>query len=135
MELPTQAPLFQDQESRIVVLTSSGRAAPPCAADLTVERVGDETVDLVAGMRRLREAHGICSLLLEGGPTLLGAMTAAGVVDELFFTSSPKLVGSSDQPTILEGPALAEPIELELLSLLREGSYLFARYRLLAKPA
>lgn len=129
MELPVQVPLFQDPDSRIIVLTSSERPPPPCPATLFAERVGDGAIDLVAGMKRLREAHGIRSLLLEGGPTLLAAMTAAGVVDELFLTGSPTLVGSSDQPAILEGPALEEPIELELVSLLRDGSYLFARYR------
>jgi riboflavin biosynthesis pyrimidine reductase len=129
MELPAQARLFQDPDSHIIVLTSSEREPPPCPATLTVERVGDERLDFVAGMERLRVAHGIRSLLLEGGPTLLGAMTAAGVVDELFLTRSPKLV-EGGEPTILEGPELAAPIDLELLSLLRDGSYLFARYRL-----
>jgi hypothetical protein len=45
-------------------------------------------------------------------------------------TRAPTLVGSGDQPTILEGPALAGAVDVELLSLLRQGSFLFARYRL-----
>jgi riboflavin-specific deaminase-like protein len=135
MELPARAPLFQDPGSRIVVLTSSERPAPPCAAAITVERVSPEPLDFVAAMGRLRSAHGVRSVLLEGGPTLLGAMTAAGAVDELFLTRSPKLAGSADEPTILEGPALAEPVELELVSLMRDSSYLFARYRLGGRAA
>jgi riboflavin-specific deaminase-like protein len=130
MELPVQAPLFQDTDSRIVVLTTSERPAPPCAATLVVERIGAEPLDFVAAMKLLRSAHGVRSMLLEGGPTLLAAMTTAGVVDELFLTISPKLAGSSDQPSILEGPALAEPVDLGLISLLRDGDYVFARYRL-----
>jgi riboflavin biosynthesis pyrimidine reductase len=130
MELPAQAPLFQDRASRIVVLTTSERPAPPCAAALTIERVGVEPLDFVEGMRRLRSAHGVRSVLLEGGPTVLAAMTAAGVVDELFLTISPKLAGSADQPSILEGPALNAPVDLALVSLMRDGDYLFARYRL-----
>jgi riboflavin biosynthesis pyrimidine reductase len=81
-------------------------------------------------MERLRARYGVRSLLLEGGPTVLAAMTAAGLVHELFLTRASKLVGSADAPTILEGPPLAEPLELELVSVLRDGAYLFLRYRL-----
>jgi riboflavin biosynthesis pyrimidine reductase len=130
MELPVQAPLFEDPDSRIVVLTTSERPAPACKATLIVERIETEPLDFVAAMNRLRSAHGVRSVLLEGGPTLLAAMTAAGVVDELFLTTSPKLAGSADQPSILEGPPLAGPVDLGLVSLMRDGSYLFARYRL-----
>jgi riboflavin biosynthesis pyrimidine reductase len=51
-------------------------------------------------------------------------------VNELFLTRAPKLVGSGDEPTIMEGPPLEEPLELELVSILREDAYLFLRYRL-----
>ena len=130
MELPTQTPLFRDPSSRIVVLTNSKREPPPCEAQLIVERLEGEPLDLLAGMQRLRSGHGVRSVLLEGGPTILSAMTAAGLVDELFLTIAPKLAGGGGEPTIMEGPALGSPVELQLLSLLREGSYLFARYRL-----
>ena len=130
MELPTQTPLFRDPNSRIVVLTNSRREPPPCEAQLMVERLEGEPLDLLAGMQRLRSGHGVRSVLLEGGPTILSAMTAAGLVDELFLTIAPKLAGGGGEPAIMEGPALASPVELQLLSLLREGSYLFARYRL-----
>jgi len=130
MELPAQAPLFADPESRVVVLTNSDRDPPPCAAQLSIERLKGEPLDLLAGMKRLRARHGVRSLLLEGGPTLFAAMTAAGLVHELFLTRAPKLVGSGAEPSILEGPPLDEPLELELVSLLRDGAYLFLRYRL-----
>jgi riboflavin-specific deaminase-like protein len=130
MELPVQAPLFSDPESRIVVLTNSERDPPPCAAHLLVERLAGEPLDLVAGMHRLRTRHRVRSLLLEGGPTMLAAMTAAGLVDELFLTRAPVLVASGDEPTILEGPPLDQALDLELVSLLADGPYLFLRYRL-----
>jgi riboflavin biosynthesis pyrimidine reductase len=133
MELPAQAPLFSDPASRIVVLTNSDREPPECAAQLSIERLPGEPLDLLAGMERLRTRYGVRSMLLEGGPTLLAAMTAAGLVHELFLTRAPKLVGSGDEPTILEGPPVDEPLELELVSVLRDGAYLFLRYRLGAR--
>jgi riboflavin biosynthesis pyrimidine reductase len=128
MELPVLAPLFQDPGARIVVITNSEREPPPCAAELIVEHIPGDTVDLVAGLGRLRSVHGVRSLLHEGGPTLLGTVTAAGALDELFLTRSPSLVGSGDEITILEGATVEQPLSLELVSLMRESGYLFLRY-------
>ena len=133
MELPAQAPLFSDPASRIVVLTNSDREPPECAAQLSIERLPGEPLDLLAGMERLRTRYGVRSMLLEGGPTVLAAMSAAGLVHELFVTRAPKLVGSGDEPTILEGPPVDEPLELELVSVLRDDAYLFLRDRLGAR--
>jgi riboflavin biosynthesis pyrimidine reductase len=81
--------------------------------------------DLPALLRSLRE-EGVKALLCEGGPTLHGALQAAGLVDDLFLTIAPKLVGGV-APRILEGdlPGV-EPLELAWL--LEEGGELFARY-------
>ena len=60
------------------------------------------------------------------GPTLHGALQAAGLVDDLFLTIAPKLVGGI-APRVLEGdlPGM-EPLELAWL--LEEEGELFARY-------
>ncbi len=129
MQLPEQAPLFMDPESRIVVITNSDRDAAPCPAQIVVERVPGEPLDLLEGMRRLRSAHGVRTVLLEGGPTVLGAMASTGVVDELFLTLAPKLVAGGE-PTIVEGPALDGETDMELMSVMRDRSYLFLRFRL-----
>ena len=68
-------------------------------------------------------------MLCEGGPTLLGSLQAAGLVDELFLTIAPKLAGGG-APRILEG-GLAEVADLQLVWLLEHDGELFARYRLL----
>jgi riboflavin-specific deaminase-like protein len=128
MELPVDAPLFQDPDSRIVVLTNSGRERPDVPAEVTVERIPGAELDLVAGLTRLAERHSVRSLLVEGGPTLLASLVAAGALDELFLTLAPKLVGGSGEIGILEGAAPAIPLDLELRSLLREESFLFLRY-------
>jgi riboflavin-specific deaminase-like protein len=133
MELPVQAPLFQDERSRIVILTNSQRDPPPAPATVLVERVAGDQLDLLAGMERLRAKHGVRSLLLEGGPTLLAAMLGAGVVHELFLTVAAKLAGSGEGPTILEGAPLEAPVTLTLESLMRDESYLFTRYTLGAR--
>ena len=127
LELPVDAPLFQDPESRIVVLTNSDREPPPCEAQLIVERIPGDELDLVAGVERLRTRHGVRAMLHEGGPTLLAAMLAAGLVDELFLTVSPMLVGGGE-PSVVEGTAFERPRALELLSVLEHESFLYLRY-------
>jgi riboflavin-specific deaminase-like protein len=128
LELPLDAPLFTDPASRVVVLTGDTGEAP---ADVTIERVpgpDERTPDLVTGLERLRERHGVRTLLLEGGPTLLAAMLEVGLVDELFLTIAPLLVGGAPEPSLLEGPALPTPARLRLDGLLEDDGFLFLRY-------
>ncbi len=66
----------------------------------------DKFVDLPEAVRKLRAELGIRYLLCEGGPTLYGYMSKAGLVDEKFVTVSPVEVGqcvpSEQEPSILE---------------------------------
>jgi len=93
---------------------------------IVVESGPDGRADLAALLRSQRE-RGVRSLLCEGGPTLHGALQAAGLVDEMFLTIAPKLSGGG-APSILEG-TLPGVAELDLVWLLEEEGELFARYR------
>ena len=50
-------------------------------------------VDLGRAMHVLRQQHGIERLLCEGGPTLYGYMSRAGLIHEKFVTISPMEIG------------------------------------------
>ena len=93
---------------------------------VVVESGPDGRADLPALLLSLRE-EGVRALLCEGGPTLHGALQAAGLVDELFLTIAPKLSGGGVPPRILEGE-LDDVVPLELSWLLEEDGELFARY-------
>ncbi len=95
---------------------------------VVVESGPDGPVDLPALLGTLRE-EGVRALLCEGGPTLHGALQAAGLVDELFLTIAPKLSGA-EAPHILEGRPLPQVAALDLVWLLEQEGELFARYRL-----
>jgi riboflavin-specific deaminase-like protein len=130
LELPVDAPLFKDPSSRIVVLAGSEGEPPEAAAEMIVERVpgpDKRTIDFLAGLERLRERYGVRTVLLEGGPTLLGAMVELGLVDELFLARAPLLVGGTE-PSVLEGPPLPRAPRVRLLRLLKAEEFLFARY-------
>ena len=94
----------------------------------------DLPADLPLLMARLREEHGVRSVLCEGGPTLNFHLLAAGLVDELFLSLNPKLAGGAAALTIVAGRELVEPTELELVSVAEGGGDLFTRWRVVQKP-
>jgi riboflavin-specific deaminase-like protein len=129
-ELPIGIPLFQDPASEVVVYTSAEGELEDCPAQVEVVRLDPAEMTFTAALRRLRADHGVRSVLCEGGPTVFGALVGERVVDELFLTVSPKLAGGTEPLTILRGPRLPEPLDLDLAWVLEAGGALFLRYRL-----
>jgi len=125
-------------EEGALVLTSE-RAAARLRGRLpratTILAVGaDAPLDPAVAVDTLRR-RGHELILSEGGPTTFGALVAAGLVDELFLTTSPLLAGRSPRsarPALVERAEFlpATTVETRLLTLRRAGSHLFARYQL-----
>lgn len=126
LDLPWDAPIFTNGGGRIVVFTASDADPPDTATALRAIR-HEGAVDLVEAMRYLRQERGVRALLCEGGPLLHGQLQAAGLVNDLFLTTAPKLAGIG-APGIIETP-LPDVAELELAWLLEADGELFARYR------
>lgn len=126
LALPWDAPLFTDGGGRVVVFTASEDDPPETATPVTVVR-HEGTVELARALEWLRRERGVRSVLSEGGPLLHGRLREEGLVDELFLTIGPKLVGGTG-PRIIEG-TLPDVVDLELVWLLEAEGELFARYR------
>jgi riboflavin-specific deaminase-like protein len=126
VSLPADVGLLRAPENTVIVLTPSEDGELPAEAAATVRYVRE--ADMAVGLRRLREEHGIRALVCEGGPNLNATLLPAGLVDELHLVYAPKLAGGEDPLTILSGPELDPPIELDLISLHESAGYLFARY-------
>ena len=143
-------------EPRLVVVTASGHvdashtaiqagatvvtteeAAPRLTRELPssceVWPLGSGAVDLGAAIDRLHE-DGMRTLLTEGGPTLLGSLISAKLLNEVFLTVSPLLAGrdGGEQLGMVEGVSLLPDrgVWSELLSARKSSHYLFLRYRL-----
>ena len=118
-----------------VVLSRSGNVpsgVPMLDEEAQPRRIftGDDA-DPAAALAALRREDGIDVLLCEGGPTLLGSLVRAGLVDELFLTIAPIVTGGSPENTLLSGEAdRVRPLELR--TLLELGGALHARYAMLA---
>jgi riboflavin biosynthesis pyrimidine reductase len=76
-------------------------------------------------------ADGHQRILCEGGPGLFAELTAAGLVDELFLTVSPRLFGrfAGDARKALTDGLDLRGMPLQLVSARRHESHLFLRYR------
>jgi riboflavin biosynthesis pyrimidine reductase len=146
----------------VAVLTSSGRIDPshPALEAGAIVLTSDEGAERLA--HRLPAAAELVSLgdagvlepdrivatlherghrliLSEGGPTAIGPLLAARLVDELFLTVSPLLVGRADgeaRLALVEGADLLPggPLAARLLGVRRDVGHLFLRYEL-ARPS
>jgi riboflavin biosynthesis pyrimidine reductase len=76
-------------------------------------------------------------VLCEGGPHLVGSLVGADLVDEMFLTVAPQVIGrDGDRLGLVEGIGLA-PADArwhELASVKRAGDHLFLRYRRATAP-
>jgi riboflavin-specific deaminase-like protein len=130
LALDATAPLFAASAGRTLVVTTA--TAPPAARRQLADHVelvvaGEQSVSVRSLLAVLAE-RGLNRVVCEGGPTLLAEIVAAGALDELSITLSPRLV-SGPMPRVLHGPALDTPMPMRLVRLLEEDGYLVAGYQ------
>jgi riboflavin biosynthesis pyrimidine reductase len=123
--------LFTEAEVRPLVVTSSdsdveSRLRGEQVADFVF--AGNQRVDVSTALGALHKL-GHRSVLLEGGPRLNADFVAAGLLDELCLTLSPRLVAGSGS-RLFAGPELMPPVGAEVEQLLEEDGFLFFRLRL-----
>jgi len=123
------------QAGSVVLTTRQGASALgdrlPASCDLVV-LPGTAQVDPTAAVNALT-ARGHQLILSEAGPTVFGALLDAGLVDELFYTLSPRLAGRSPRsprPGLVEGAELLPAVRCDsrLASVRRHRDHLLLRY-------
>jgi riboflavin biosynthesis pyrimidine reductase len=118
--------------ARTIVLTCVRAPADRLAALADVADVvvcGEDDVDPLLARAAL-ENRSLHRIAAEGGPHAFAMQVAAGMVDELCLSVTPKMVGPG--PARIVGGAEWTLIrDSELIGLLEEDGALFARYRLI----
>jgi len=96
-----------------------------------VWRVGRGRVDLTELLARLR-ARGVERLLVEGGGELNWQLVEHDLLDELYVTVAPCLLGGRDAPTLLEGKGLGMDarVRLRLAAVDRHDDELYCRFEI-----
>ena len=113
------------------IATQIARRLPPASEVIALGE--GKALDIKHVFRELTKM-GMDVVLTEGGPTLMGELTRAGLLDEMFLTLSPVLAGRNKEPRLgmIEGVELLPkiPVWTRLLSARRHSDYLFLRYAL-----
>ena len=109
-----------------MILTSESGAHELAGLPAEIVPAGDETVDLAAGLDALAR-RGLRRIQTEGGPSLLGRLLEADLLDELCLTIAPFVVGPSEPG--LTGSLPSSAAKWSLIGLLRSEQHLFGRYR------
>lgn len=126
-QIPFDIPMFADPRSRIVLYAPEGTAVPDAAAHLITHQGDPPPGDLAKVLGSLRRDHDVKALLCEGGPALFNALLTEDLVDELFLTISPVLVGGAELG-ITAGPRLDTPLALTLVWAMEHDGNLLLRY-------
>ena len=117
--------------SPIIVLTTerAGKRLPALqkAADAVHVSPGKD-LDFREALTWLRREWGVKRLLCEGGGAINGGLFLAGVVNEIYLTIAPVILGGRDAPTMADGAGfkkLNDALPLKLKRLQRVGDELY----------
>jgi 5-amino-6-(5-phosphoribosylamino)uracil reductase len=133
VDLPADLPLLGEPDARVLIATPDPEAVLDFDSAAPVEylRLPGEggRVDCAALCSSLRSDYGVRSLVCEGGPSLNEALISYAVVDELFLSLSPMLVGGGERTLVDTAPAHGVQ-HARLVSVATADDYLFLRYAL-----
>jgi len=133
LDLPPSLRMFQ-QGNPSACIVATVEEAPEAAEQRLAQvaeiwRIGRGDVDIGTLCERLAQ-RGVERLLVEGGAELNWAFIERDLVDEIYITISPALLGGRDAATAIGGSgfAMADQRRLRLLSVERQGDELYCRY-------
>jgi len=139
-DVPLDHPGLNDASIPVVIATTAagadrlGTGERRRAADnVSIEALGSRGSVSGDDVAALATRLGARLILTEGGPHLLGELVESDIVDELFLTLAPQLVGRAgdERLGLVEGLALPPSAARwqELRSVRRSNDHLFLRYR------
>lgn len=127
LHLPDDLPLLDGPGVPPLVLHPEDAQMDAVPHGVELRAVGSGgSVDLDAALAGLAR-DGVSVVLCEGGPGLLGQLHRADLIDELFVTISPSMVGGTDLGLLGGGAAVQRPMHLHRLW--EQDESLFATYR------
>ena len=133
LDVPLNGRFFSDPEMRRIVFTSI--SAPYARRRMAGEK-GEviawksKKLDLVRLVRELRR-RGVREILLEGGGATNFEFFRRGLVDEIYLTLSPVIIGGAGSPTPVDGEGFDAPKFPRFIPvrIRRVGDELFLHYR------
>ncbi|MEG3919713.1 RibD family protein [Microcoleus sp. POL10_C6] len=116
--------------SSLFPLPSSFFLLPSMFDRIIYAKTAGGEIDWIDGFQQLA-SFGIKRLAILGGGKLVASVLAAGLVDELWLTVCPLILGGADAPTPVEGEGFLADLapKLELLAVKQVGQEVFLHYR------
>ncbi len=133
--VPVDRKVFRTNgESKVLIFTGSHADHRQLAKLSDVATIRTATAPDALEPKKILETlvheFGVRRLLVEGGPTVNHSFLEAGLVDELFLTLAPKIVGG-DVRALVEGEPLPQHATApSLVSVYLSDSEIYLRYRL-----
>lgn len=133
--LNPKAHIFEHRFSPIIVLTTEtghNRLMQAKVAADEIKVCGQKDIDFMEALLWLKKQWGVRSLLCEGGGEVNAALFEAGLVNEIYLTLVPIIIGGRLAPTLADGlgvTEIADAAQLHLKSFKKHGSELFLVYR------
>lgn len=135
LDLPARAQFFTFEETKKLIITT--KEAPT----RRIKKFEKMSEVVVVPRKRVRPTdvleilaeRKIKKVLVEGGGTLNFSFFSEKLVDELYVTVTPRILGGGGAPTPVDGAGFlagSHP-QLELVSSRRRGDEVFLRYRIL----
>lgn len=137
-DLDLNLPVFQSGEVPVLIVTSTqggqrlrAHELPPSMQVATVQHA--DMLSARAILETVSSARQGDTILVEGGPRLIGDFFAEQYLDERFLTLAPQLAGrdeSSERPGLIAGKRFApeHPVWGTLVGIKRGSNHLFLRY-------
>ncbi len=121
-------PLFRSGAGFVIAPSNINLPTGHLGHPIDVIRAGGDEVDLHHALRQIPNLiPGATFVHAEGGPQFNGSLLAAGLIDELNLTTSPRMVGGSGQRINFGSRDTSENFELAHL-LLDDSGYVFSRW-------
>lgn len=138
-DVPSGARIFQEDEDGDVVVFAGSLTDQQTLAKLSyvattrIAAGGSGVPEPEEVLEILAREFGVSRLLVEGGPSVNRSFLEAGLVDELFLTLAPKIVGG-DHKSLVEGEPLSQEVTPHnLISIYLCDSEIYLRYQLAAR--
>ena len=132
--VPETAQMFQPNGAPVLIFTTE-RISPNRLTSLQqvaeVHCVGETTVNFRRVVEILGEDYQVNQLLIEGGGQVNFDLFRAGLIDEVYLTLCPKIIGGRDVTTSVEGKGFdfLNIVDVELLDHRPVDNEIFLHYR------
>lgn len=130
-----RAEIFKHKFSPLIILTThrapKSRVARLQKLGAIVQAFGEQKLDFTAALKWLRQEWNVTRLLCEGGGEINAALFREDLVDEIYLTLCPLILGGRDAPTMADGMGvtkLGDATRLRLKHRKRVGDELFLVY-------